>query len=67
MTTMEKITEITKKWYEFLEAAKMLQSEGIELSYSLTWTGDDNTIEIRNEVKKKTQNASKDAGYRILD
>ena len=67
MTTIEKMNEITRKFYEFLEASNALKEEGITLTYQLTWTGDTNTLETREDIKKRTNNAAKDAGYRILD
>ena len=67
MTTIEKMNDITRKFYEFLEAANALKEEGITLTYELTWTGDTTTIDTREDIKKKTNNAAKDAGYKILD
>ena len=67
MTTMDKMNEITKKFYEFLEATNALKEEGITLTYELTWTGDTNTFDTREELKTKTNNAAKDAGYNILN
>ena len=67
MTTMDKMNEITRKFYAFLEAANTLRDEGITLTYELTWSGDTNTFETREEIKTKTNNAAKDAGYKILD
>ena len=67
MTTIEKMDKITRKFYEFLEAANALQEEGITLTYELTWTGDTTTLDTREDIKRRTNNAAKDVGYKILD